>query len=261
MATHTAGRAAWLCAAMMSASLHAATPTASELVAQYQTEQAYDKLMKLGDEIVRVASLRDLSPLEPWLSHYDRHTRANAAYLFAKLGDPRGLDTLAGILDDFSYGRALHVSPGNCIHHPEQIETKEGFSAALNRCPAVFQRLIQEDRYYAVHMLGKLRDPRAVDVLIPLLDHDEVNYNVAWALGEIGDARAIPALIAALSNIDALVRVTSIGALVNLRATESLPDLIALYDDTALPSAGERMTVGATARKAVESLQRMGART
>ena len=83
-----------------------------------------------------------------------------------------------------------------------------------------------------------------MDVLIPLLDRDEVNYKVAWALGEIGDMRAIPELIVALSNKDPLVRYTSIGALESLRAIQALPYLTALFTDPAVPVPGDRVLSG-----------------
>jgi HEAT repeat protein len=203
------------------------------------------KQADLADEIARVASLRDLSPLTPWLTHVDRHVRGNVAYLFAKLGDRYAFETLVGILDDYSAQRAIHQDHPNWMNVP-----------AAERAPRQLAFQIREDRYYAIHLLGRLRDPRAVDVLTPLLDHDESNYNAAWALGEIGDARAIPALITALSNQDALVRVSAIGALEALHAKQALPDIIALFNDTAMPSAGERVTVGTTARKAAESIRR-----
>jgi HEAT repeat protein len=94
-----------------------------------------------------------------------------------------------------------------------------------------------------------------VDVLIPLLDKDEVNYNVAWALGEIGDARAIPALVAALSNTDPLARVGAIGALEKLRAVQALPEMEKLFDDPEVPHAGDQIPVGTTARKAAEAIR------
>ena len=48
---------------------------------------------------------------------------------------------------------------------------------------------IAADRYYAAHLLGDLRDPLAIPVLVPLLKDKEVNSIVPWALGEIGDKR------------------------------------------------------------------------
>ena len=47
---------------------------------------------------------------------------------------------------------------------------------------------VRTDRYYAAHLLGDLKDPRGVDVLIPLLDDDDVGYIVPWSLAQIGIA-------------------------------------------------------------------------
>jgi len=245
----------WLCAAFICACAQAAAPSASDLIARMQSEPMFWKRLDIADELAQVATVQDLAPLEPLLADRDRHARGNIAYLFAKLGDQRGLATLIGILNDHSDDRLVALHP-NCTGGLTGTPTEEQTAAALKRCPALLQIQIREDRYYAVHLLGKLRDPRALDVLIPMLDHDEVNYNVAWALGEIGGPRVIPALIEALSNKDALVRVTAIGSLEKLRATQALPNLTALFDDAAMPSAGERVPVGTVARKAAESLQR-----
>jgi HEAT repeat protein len=236
-------RWALLLAGILSLCAHAATPSSDELISRFQAEPVFWKQVDIADEIAREANPRDLSPLVPWLAHDDRHVRGNVAYLFAKMGDPRGFETLVGILGDYSNQRTNHQEGGNWIHVPADVRPARQL---------VMQ--IREDRYYAVHLLGKLRDPRAMEVLIPLLDHDENNYNVAWALGEIGDARAIPALIDALSNEDALVRVVAIGALEKLHARQALPQITALFDDDAMPNAGERVTVGTTARKAAASI-------
>lgn len=56
---------------------------------------------------------------------------------------------------------------------------------------------IRDDRYYAAHLFGDLRDARAVPILIPLLKDQDVNWIVPWSLGEIGDKSAIPPLIEA----------------------------------------------------------------
>ena len=49
---------------------------------------------------------------------------------------------------------------------------------------------VRDDRYFAAHLLGDLKDPRAVPILIPLLRDTDVNYIVPWSLGEIGDKSA-----------------------------------------------------------------------
>ena len=51
-------------------------------------------------------------------------------------------------------------------------------------------------RWGGAEGLGRLKDERAVDLLIPLLaDPDwRVRLKTAWALGQIGDERALPSL-------------------------------------------------------------------
>jgi HEAT repeat protein len=223
----------------------AATPEARELIARYQAEPVFWKQVDMTDEIVSVAKPADLAPLVPALTHADRHVRGNVGYLFAKMGDPRGFPTIVAILTDRSADRLIFA---------DRLVDSAGNPTPT---PTALARQISEDRYYAVHLLGELRDPRAVDVLVPLLDHDEVNYNVAWALGEIGDSRAVTPLITALRNKDALVRTTAIGALVNLKAKLALPAIESLVDDEAYPSAGEHITVGDAARKALDTLRKL----
>ena len=55
---------------------------------------------------------------------------------------------------------------------------------------------------------------------------------------------------------DALMRVSAIQALEMLEAVESLPQLRALLNDQALPRAGDRVTVGETAKAAIAKLQK-----
>jgi HEAT repeat protein len=240
----------WLAASVTALCASAASPEVSQLIIKFQAEPVFFKQQEFANEIARVAGPGDLSPLEPWLAHKDRHVRGNVAYLFAKLGDRRGLATIEGILTDDSPDRQVEWHGGSFIYSGDYAEAM----AAYLRSPAALRAQIRVDRYYAVHLLGKLRDRRAVDTLIPLLDRDENNYNVAWALGEIGDARAISPLIVALSSPDTVVRVSAIHALDKLRAVRALPHLVSLFDDSSVPSAGERGTVGTAAAKAAVSI-------
>jgi len=245
--------------ALVSASCNAATdPVVADLISSFQRETVFWQQAEIGEKLASRAKLEDLAPLAPWLAHDDRHVRGNVAWVFGKLGDRRGFDTLVGILNDRSAKRTIHPPP---------IETgpvEEGPGASTNprdawlRSPEALAYQIRDDRHYAVHLIGTLRDPRAIPVLIPLLDGDEQNHNAAWALGEIGDPRAIPPLIKALSNEDAMVRVAAIGALRRMNAREALPQITALFDDKAIPQAGERVPVGQTARIAAQSLQWTG---
>jgi HEAT repeat protein len=212
-----------------------------ELIARYQAEPEFWTQMEMTDAIVAKATRSDLIPLEPWLAHADRHTRGNVAYLFAKMGDPRGLYVIVDILSDRSTDRVLG--------------TGQPIYVGPERSPGNLAAQIHADRYYAVHLLGELRDRRAVNALIPLLDDSEINYKVAWALGKIGDARAIPPLIATLKNKDASVRTAAIGGLVELKAKSALPAIESLERDETYPNAGDYITVGDTARKAAETLR------
>jgi HEAT repeat protein len=55
-------------------------------------------------------------------------------------------------------------------------------------------RQIREDRYYAAHLFGDLKDVRAVPILVALLQDEDVKEIVPWSLAEIGDKSAIPPL-------------------------------------------------------------------
>jgi HEAT repeat protein len=187
------------------------------------------------DVAKRIVALRDtgiLDRLTNWLKTEDQHVRGNAAFIFAGLGDERGFEAIRGILSDRS---ARPAGQGRAGAGQDQIVA---------------------DRYYAVHLLGALKSARAVPILIPLLGDPDINYNVAWALGEIGDRRAIQPLIAALKDRDPLMRVSAIQGLEKLKAKEALPALHELLDDQAMPSAGDRVPVAATAKAAIGTLER-----
>jgi len=228
-------------AGMTAIAAKAATADVGELIAHYKAEPVFWKQLEMTDAIIEKATRRDLISLESWLTHPDRHARGNVAYLFAKMGDPRGFDTLVAMLSDRSTDRVL--GPGETV------------DMGTEATPGRIRGQIVSDRYYAVHLLGELRDRRAVGALIPLLNDSEIDYNVAWALGQIGDSRAIPPLLAALKNKNAFARTAAIHALVELNAKSAVPAIEALVGDETYPNAGERITVGDTARRAVETLR------
>jgi HEAT repeat protein len=114
---------------------------------------------------------------------------------------------------------------------------------------------ITADRYYAAHLLGDLKDPRAVPVLVALLDDTDVNYIVPWSLGEIGDKRAVAPLIQALANSDPSMRVLAIYGLEQLHATDALPALHRLLDDRQRTTFGDLVPVADAARAAIAKLK------
>jgi HEAT repeat protein len=191
--------------------------------------------LELGKQLVGLHDTQLLARLERGLSTQDRHIRANVAFVFAGLGDPRGFQVLTEILNDRSARPEGQGIPGGRWSLAGQIRA---------------------DRYYVVHVLAALPDDRAVDLLLPLLSDRDVNYKVVWALGEIGNTRAVRPLIDALGDREALVRISAIQALVKLHAQDALPHIRALIDDRALPSAGDQVSVGATAAAALRELER-----
>lgn len=158
--------------------------------------------------------------------------RGNAAFVFAALGDRQGFDVIVDILGDRSDRRMGQFSGGNWT-----VEAQ-----------------IREDRYYAAHLLGDLKDARAVPILIPLLKDEEVNWIVPWALGEIGDKSAIPPLIGTLSDESPDMRVLAIDALETLKATQALPRLRQLVDDNRTIHFDGLGTVGEAAKAAITAL-------
>jgi HEAT repeat protein len=154
--------------------------------------------------------------------------------MFAALGDRRGFDVITAILNDRS-------------------ERPEGQGIPGGRWS--LQAQISADRYYAVHLLGQLKDPTAVPVLVALLQDEQVNYNVAWALGEIGGKLAVQGLLEALHSGSPDVRVTAIESLAKLNAKEALPNLRPLLDDNATRHFGRLVSVADAARAAITKLE------
>jgi hypothetical protein len=215
-----------------------ATQTSSALVAQFTNEKVFWKQIEIAKAIAGKHDASVLPPLAGWLGHQDRHVRGNVAFIFASLGDPRGLQTIADILADRS-------------ERPEG----QGIPTASSNGRYRFERQVAADRYYAAHLLGDLRDPRGIALLVPLLDDPETQSIVPWSLGQIGDKRAIPPLIAALDNDDPSSLVLVIYALEALRAKEAIPRLLTLVNDDRKSRFGALVTVSEAAKAAVAKLQ------
>ena len=153
----------------------------------------------------------------------------------AGLAIPRGFEVIVAILGDRSAEREVHA-----------ITSAGGPS--LNG-------QIRQDRYYAAHLLGDLKDPRAIPILVPLLTDPDVNYIVPWSLGQIADRSAIRPLIESLSDPNPSMRVLAVYALVELKATEALPRLRQLLDDDARSNFGKLESVAEAAQTAIVKLQ------
>jgi HEAT repeat protein len=209
--------------------------SAAELLGKFKSTGIFWQQFEVANKVVEVHDLSLLPQLESWLTHEDRHLRGNAAFIFAALGDRRGFDVITAILNDRS-------------DRPEGQGIPGGLWSLLGQ--------IDADRYYAIHLLGELKDATAVPVLIALLRDEKVNYKVAWALGEIGGKPAVEALVDALRDKSPDVRVIAIEALGKLNAKESLPSLRSLLDDNERSHFGQLVSVADAARAAITKLER-----
>jgi HEAT repeat protein len=210
--------------------------SAADLVEQFTSNKVFWEQFKVAQKIVMLHDRSILPELEAQLSDEDRHARGNTAFIFASLGDDRGFDVIKAILDDRSDRPRGQGIPGG------------GWS---------LQGQISADRYYAAHLLGDLKDSRAVSILVPLLSDEEVNWIVPWSLGEIGDKSAILPLIRTLSDNSPDMRVLAIYALEQLDAKQALPQLRTLLDDSERIHFDGLGTVAEAAKTAIAKLQEM----
>lgn len=179
-------------------------PITTNLLTQFTDAKSFWQQLEVAQKIVKSGDRTIRPDLELRISLEDRHQRGNVAFVFAGFGDTRGFETIRAMLADRSYRPLGEGMPGG------------SFNTASPNWWLTSQ--IRADRYYAVHLLGLLRDPRAVDWLVPLLDDADVNYHAAWALGEIGDRRALAPLTAALPHSDALMRTSTVEVIEKLKA-------------------------------------------
>lgn len=215
------------------------TQPSSVLIEQFKNEKVFWKQKEVAKAVAGKHDATVLPPLADWLGHEDRRIRGNVAFIFASLGDPRGLQTIADILADRSArppGQGVPTVPSDGRYR--------------------FERQVAADRYYAALLLGDLKDPRGVAMLVPLLDDPETQSIVPWSLGQIRDTRAIPPLIAALDNDDPSHRVLVIYALEALHAKKAVSRLLTLVNDDRRSRFGALVTVSEAAKAAIAKLQR-----
>lgn len=92
---------------------------------------------------------------------------------------------------------------GLLAFQPLSALSQRGSSSAVDQ---LLENLKDKDwqiRWYAASSLGEMREGRAVEPLIVVLQKDPNGYvraMAAWALGQIGDPRAVGPLIEALTD-------------------------------------------------------------
>ena len=208
-------------------------PSVAELLQQFETTTVFWRQFDVAKAIVAANNTNVLPELQSWLAHEERHLRGNAAFVFDGLGASRVFDVIAAILRDYS-------------------ERWEGQGIPGGRWS--IQGQIRADRYYAAHLLGDLKDPRAIPILVPLLKDPGVNFIVPWSLSQIGDKSAIQPLIGTLSDRDPSMRVLAIYALADLGASEALPKLRELLTDYDRCNFGKLESVAQAAQSAIAKL-------
>ena len=206
----------------------------SALVEQFKNEKVFWRQVEIAKEILARRDASVLPSLATSLSLEDRHLRGNAALIVAGLGDARGFQVITDILND----------------QGERAEG-QGITGAGWSLPAQ----IRADRYYAAHLLGDLRDPRAISILVPLLKDKDMQSIVPWSLGQVGDRRAIGPLIDVLDEPDPSMRVLAIYALETLNAKEALPRLFELTMDEQKSNFGGLVSVADAAKAAIAKLK------
>jgi hypothetical protein len=170
--------------------------SASVLVEQFKNTLLFVNQFEVAKKIVELGDKSVLQDLEPWLTHEDRHIRANVGFVFAGLGDDRGFQVIEAILNGRSNRPLGQGTPGTGGSDKPSVK-----------------RQIVADRYYAVSLFGDLKDARAVSILIPLLKDKDINWFIAGTLGGFGDKSAIRPLIEALDDKNSDVRFLSIRSL------------------------------------------------
>lgn len=185
--------------------------SAKDLIAEFNSATMSWRQLETAEKIVALHDNSVLPELEPWLSNDDMQARGNAAFIFAGLGDDRGFQSIKEILASTDTKRSVHA-----------IDDAGQPSPYLQ---------IRDDRAHAIVLLGRLKDVRAIPLLVPLSGDSQLDSNILWALGQSGDKSAIPPLVALLKAGHAGTRVTAIQALVQLNAKEALPEIHALLDD------------------------------
>jgi HEAT repeat protein len=157
------------------------------------------------------------------LHHPDKNVRSSAVFALEKLDD-------AGVADALI--QALGTEPDFFV--------REDMTWALVRLgePA-FQKLVAAlgdsqaaGRPHMAHTLSKMRDARAVDVLLAVLHDPDIAVvrKAVFALGQIGEARAISAITVLLGHEDEELQTTLTQTLEKFGAS-AVPDLLRAMED------------------------------
>ncbi len=158
---------------------HGTQPTTTTLLQEFKTAESSWQQAEVGEKLVALNDMSIVPAMLELLNSENRGERSNAGRVLAGLGDDRGLFAVIAELND---------------KDPRPNRPRECNSCKFPFSPAQ----IEQDRYYAAHVLRKIGDKRAVPALIETLQDESLNYQAASVLGDLGDQQAVPALLASL---------------------------------------------------------------
>ena len=157
-----------------------------------------------------------------------------AAIALGRLYDARAVDILRRLVA--SEDRELRTRAAIALGRTGDVEAVPALLECLS------EELPRRRREDAIHLMGTLRDPRAVEPLIGLLGEMRVRRRAILALGRIGDARAFePLTVQEDEAVHSSVQDAIARAYGQLGDARGLPRVLALARLEETPSAGESL--------------------
>jgi hypothetical protein len=100
--------------------------SAAKLLEDFRRSKLFFEQIEIGKQIVSLNDPILLENLKDMLISEGRHVRGNTAFVFAGLGNARGLEIITDILQDRSYraeGQSIGIAPGD-IYAEGDLEMK-----------------------------------------------------------------------------------------------------------------------------------------
>ncbi len=150
------------------------TPGPNEVsLKSFQNARYFWQQAEIGKKLIEQGDKSLIPELVKMLNAENRQVRCNVGMVLAGLGDERGLKAVITELQDRE-------------PRPTKMRRSDG--------RPWIEGQIGEDRCYAAHVLGDIRDQRSLPALLSVLTEPSINLAAAWSLGEIADRQALPAL-------------------------------------------------------------------